>query len=92
MFIHLGGDFIIRSKEIIAILNQDVQEMSTMTKAFLKQEESQKKRVVISSEFIKSIVVTDDSIFYSPVSSITLNRRAQATSELEHQLDKNQEV
>lgn len=45
MFIHLGGDVIIRSKEIIAILNHDVQELSTITSAYLEQEEKQKKRV-----------------------------------------------
>ncbi len=42
MFIHLGGDVIIRSKEIIAILNHDVQELSTITSAYLEQEEKQK--------------------------------------------------
>ncbi|WP_088104613.1 extracellular matrix regulator RemB [Halalkalibacter urbisdiaboli] len=92
MFIHLGGDIIIRSKEIITILNHDVQEMSSVTKGFLKQEEKKKKNVTISADFIKSIVITDEAIYYSPVSSVTLNRRAQVVSDFESQLDKEQET
>ncbi|GAE34403.1 extracellular matrix regulator RemB [Halalkalibacter akibai] len=83
MFIHLGGDFIIRSKDIIAILNWDVHEQSTITGLYLKAEAKRKKKIIISEEYIKSIVVTDEEIYYSPVSSLTLNRRAQGLALLD---------
>ncbi|GAE26195.1 hypothetical protein JCM9140_2232 [Halalkalibacter wakoensis JCM 9140] len=80
MFIHLGGDIIIRAKDIIAIINSDSHEQSSITSTYLKEEEKKKKKVVISSDYTKSIVLTDDEIYYSPVSSLTLNRRAQGKS------------
>ncbi|ADC49653.1 hypothetical protein BpOF4_07975 [Alkalihalophilus pseudofirmus OF4] len=86
MFIHLGGDVIIRSKEIIAILDRDVGDMSVITKDYLKSEKERKKCTVISQDFTKSIVITDEVVYLSPVSSLTLNKRAQAVSELELQL------
>lgn len=92
MFIHLGGDVIIRSKDIIAILNRDVQERASVTNTYLQAEEQRKTKTVISADYIKSIVVTNDDIYYSPVSSLTLNRRAQGKSIMEHPLEKEGEV
>ncbi|MBP3952595.1 extracellular matrix regulator RemB [Bacillus suaedae] len=82
MFIHLGGDVIIRSKDIIAILNYDSKEQS-VTADFLKHEGKTKKINTISADYIKSIVLTNDEIYYSPVSSLTLNRRAHNKVELQ---------
>lgn len=87
MFIHLGGDIMIRSKEIIAILNHDAKEQA-ITAEFLKEEEKNKPTTVISTDYIKSIVLTNKEIYYSPVSSLTLNRRAQGQMEI--QLDKDE--
>ncbi|WP_100374339.1 extracellular matrix regulator RemB [Bacillus sp. FJAT-45037] len=83
MFIHLGGDIIIRSKEIIAILDRDVEDMSMVTKTYLEKENELKRCTVISEDYIKSIVITDEAIYFSPVSSLTLNKRAQAVSEID---------
>ena len=91
LFIHLGGDVIIRSKDIITILNRDAQELSSVTNLFLKAEEKRKAKKVISADYIKSIVVTNDEIYYSPVSSLTLNRRAQGRSLTEQSLDKEED-
>ncbi|MFA9458366.1 extracellular matrix regulator RemB [Halalkalibacter sp. AB-rgal2] len=85
MFIHLGGDIMVRSKEIIAILNHDAKEQA-ITADFLKREQKSKQTTIISSDYIKSIVLTNKEIYYSPVSSLTLNRRAQGHMEI--QLDK----
>ncbi|NEU32663.1 DUF370 domain-containing protein [bacterium LRH843] len=92
MFIHLGGDVIIRSKDIIAILNRDIKEVSPTTKHFLKAEEKRKKKTVISTEDSKSIVLTNDEIFYSPISALTLNRRALGKSILEQSVELEGEV
>ncbi|MFC0561296.1 extracellular matrix regulator RemB [Halalkalibacter alkalisediminis] len=92
MFIHLGGDVIIRSKEIIAILNWEVQEQSPITGVYLKEEEKRKKKIVISEDYIKSIVLTDDEIYYSPVSSLTLNRRAQGLALLDMNVEIEDEI
>jgi hypothetical protein len=92
LFIHLGGDVIIRSKDIIAILNWDVQEQSQVTNSYLKEEERRKKKTVISEDYIKSIVLTNDEIYYSPVSSLTLNRRAQGVALLDLNIENEAEA
>ncbi|WP_017725791.1 extracellular matrix regulator RemB [Halalkalibacterium ligniniphilum] len=84
MFIHLGGDTVIRSKDVIAILNSDMKDSSGITKHFLEQHEKGRQIINISSDLMKSIVVTQTKIYYSPISSVTLKRRAQAVSELEN--------
>lgn len=91
MFIHLGGEVIIRSKDIIAILNWDVQEQSQITGLYLKEEEKRKKKIIISEDYTKSIVLTDDEIYYSPVSSLTLNRRAQGLALLDMNIENEDE-
>jgi hypothetical protein len=92
VFIHLGGDVIIRSKDIIAILNCDAREHSSITDTYLKEEEKRKKKMVISADYIKSIVLTNDEIYYSPVSSLTLNRRAQGKAIIDLHLEKEDAV
>lgn len=89
LFIHLGGEIIIRSKDIIAILNREVHEVSPETESFLQAEEKRKKKTVISDsdEYIKSIIVTNNEIFYSPVSTVTITRRALGKSIVEQSLD-----
>ncbi|GAF66335.1 extracellular matrix regulator RemB [Alkalihalobacillus trypoxylicola] len=87
MFIHLGGDMVVRAREIIAILSRDVQELSAVTSAYLEQEELRKSVVTISEDFIKSIVITDRTIYYSPVSSNTLKRRASMNVDLDLQIE-----
>lgn len=81
MFIHLGGDTVIRSKDVIAILDRQVKETSEITDQFLKHYEKTLMIEEISKDINKSIVITSDKIFYSPISSGTLKRRAVFVSE-----------
>lgn len=84
LFIHLGGDTVIRSKDVIVILNSDMKESSKITKEFLKEQRKDRSAIIeISKEIIKSIVVTKENIYLSPISSVTLKRRAQAVSDLD---------
>ncbi len=92
LFIHVGGDIILRTKDIIAILNQDIREQASVTTQFLKAEERRKKKTVISADYIKSIIVTNHEIFYSPVSTLTLNKRALGKAMIDQSLDREEEV
>ncbi|SFP90420.1 extracellular matrix regulator RemB [Salibacterium halotolerans] len=80
MFIHLGGDTVIRSKDVITIVDQDTHDSSSITQQFLssRKEEDVER---ISAEQTKSVVVTTEKIYLSPISTLTLKRRAQAISE-----------
>ena len=77
MFIHLGGEKIIRSSELIAIFDITIEESSKTSKAFLEQAAKENRMETISGEEPKSLVVTRDKIYYSPISSATLKKRAR---------------
>ncbi|WP_209125228.1 extracellular matrix regulator RemB [Alkalihalobacillus sp. BA299] len=87
MFIHLGGDTVIRSKDVVAILNSDMKESSGITKEFINAHYKANYVIQISEEITKSIVITKEKVYYSPISSVTLKRRAQVVSELESYAD-----
>ena len=76
MFIHLGGEKIIRSGELIAIFDLSVERNSKVSKQFVQQAKKKQLIEVIGEEESKSLVVTKDKVYYSPVSTSTLKKRA----------------
>lgn len=76
MFIHLGGDKIIRAAELIAIFDLSVERNSKITKQFTSYAIKEKRVETIGEEESKSLVVTVDKVYYSPISSSTLKKRA----------------
>ncbi|WP_018923297.1 extracellular matrix regulator RemB [Salsuginibacillus kocurii] len=90
MFIHLGGDEVIRSKDVIAILDYDSNEADGITVEFL-QAKSKQDVIIISEDLTKSVVVTESYVYYSPISSLTLKRRAQVISEFEDYTENEEE-
>lgn len=87
MFIHLGGDTVISLKDIIVILNFDLESDSEITQEFLTTCQSKLQIVPISDEAPKTVVVTEDKVYYSPISSITLKRRATLPPVLDHGME-----
>lgn len=83
MFVHLGGDTIIRSKDVIAILDHQAKETSEITEGFLQFYEQEKGVEQISKDITKSIVITASKIYFSPISSTTLKRRTLFVSDSE---------
>lgn len=76
MYIHLGNNYIISSKKIITILNleppvaediQDIMEIARSEKSLISISEKGKE---------KSLIVCDDQVYLSPISSTTLYKRA----------------
>ena len=76
MFIHLGGDKIIRSSELIAIFDLSIEENSKISKKFVHEAARENKVEVIGEEESKSMVVTMDKVYYSPISTSTLKMRS----------------
>ena len=80
MILHLGGDAVIRMKDVIAIIDIDTIENSQINKEFLRiaKEEDFVKR--ISKDEPKSIILAEvnkkAAVFMSPISSITLLKRS----------------
>lgn len=83
MFIHIGGDTVVSTKEVISILDHQSVKTSKITKRFIEDEKKIKRVVDSSAEETKSYVITRDAIYCSPISSLTLKRRAQFVSSLE---------
>lgn len=74
MYIHIGEDLNIRTKDIIAILDQDSVNSSELFLEFLNCH--QKKVINISKKIFKSVIITSDYIYLSPIASGTLRKRS----------------
>jgi len=76
VFIHIGGDTMVRTSDIVGIFDIEVKN-SPNTAKFV--ELARKKETVKMAEVgaIKSFIVTDQKFYFSPISSLTLKRRAQ---------------
>lgn len=80
MFIHLGNNFIISSRDIIAILNLNTN-LSEDIVDIMDLARSEKKLVNISEEGKeKSMIICPGAVYLSPISSITLYKRGAAYS------------
>ncbi|ADM67910.1 extracellular matrix regulator RemB [Paenibacillus sp. NRS-1782] len=76
MYIHLGGEKIIRSSELVAIFDISIEKSSKISKQYVNHAQQQKHIEMIGEEEAKSIVVTQNTVYYSPISSTTLKKRA----------------
>lgn len=81
MFIHIGDDNVIRSEEVIAIIDHNLISSSTINEQMLFNQRKNKKVLDLQQEEAsKSIVITKDYIYYSPLSVLTLKKRASMIS------------
>ncbi|MBP2651227.1 MAG: hypothetical protein H6Q74_2052 [Firmicutes bacterium] len=76
MFLHLGADTIVPLKDLITI-NDIKNGQSVINDDFLKIMQEEHLIVDISAGNAKSFVVTDQKVYLSPISSLTLKKRAQ---------------
>ena len=82
MYLHLGHKTIISTDEIIGIFDLDTATVSKRTRDFLSKNEKQNNIVNVSYEIPLSFIVCEDKekntkIYFSPVSSLTLNKRTE---------------
>ena len=81
MFLHLGGDIVIKLKDVITIMDLETTTISKITKEFLKTAEEEGFIVNISDDIPKSFIITEvdkkSKIYLSPISSVTLYKRAK---------------
>ncbi|HBQ28653.1 MAG TPA: DUF370 domain-containing protein [Desulfotomaculum sp.] len=75
MFLHLGGDVMVRNKDIIMILDEEI-ETSILTREFFKNMQGEGVVQVINSKNKrKSFIVAEREVFVSPISCQTLRKR-----------------
>ncbi|MNZ96117.1 hypothetical protein D3C78_1152980 [compost metagenome] len=75
MYIHLGGEKVIQSSELVAIFDISIEKSSKISKQFVSHAIKDKNVLRISEEEAKSIVVTKSMVYYSPISSATLKKK-----------------
>ena len=75
MFIHIGSDQIIRAADLIGIFDMSLKETSKLIRHYLQHEEKKNRIIVIGDEESKSFVVTRTKIYFSPISTKTLQKR-----------------
>ncbi|PLT33221.1 extracellular matrix regulator RemB [Bacillus sp. V5-8f] len=74
MYLHIGEDILVKTDDVIAILDKQLLQSSPIMQEFL--EKKQEVTVNLAKGSIKSIVVTEKNIYYSPLASGTLKKRS----------------
>ncbi|MEA4900249.1 extracellular matrix regulator RemB [Desulfitobacterium sp.] len=82
MFLHLGGDILVSQKKVIAILNLETAINNISSENFLKQIRKNENIYSISeSGKEKSLIITTEGNYLSPISSTTLLKRSLSIEE-----------
>ena len=81
MYLHLGGQTVVREKDIVAILDLETTSVRKKTKEFLKINEKMGLMENISEDIPKSYVICNENgntkIYISQISSATLLKRTE---------------
>lgn len=80
MYLHLGADTVVRTADVLAILDMDNATISKITKEYLNHAQKQNRVVNVTEDIPKSFVVAahggKTTIYLSQISPATLKRRA----------------
>ncbi len=77
MYIYLGGDIAISTKDIIGIFDMDTSTVNKATRDYLSKAEKDKKVVYVNYELPKSFIVCRDKIYVCPLNTATLLKRCK---------------
>lgn len=77
MYIYLGGDIAISTKDIIGIFDMDTSTVNKATRNYLSKAEKDKKVVYVNYELPKSFIVCKDKIYVCPLNTATLLKRCK---------------
>lgn len=82
MYIHIGEEVLVKTKDIIAILDKDSVHSSDYIQEFLQQNENNTEN--LSKNSFKSIVITSGKVYLSPLASTTLKKRSMQLYVIDH--------
>ena len=77
MYLHLGSDTVINTKDILGIFDMDTSTVNKATRDYLSYAEKNKKVIYVNYELPKSFVVCNDKIYVCPLNTITLQKRCR---------------
>lgn len=80
MFLHIGGDYVVSMKDVVAIVDMEKSTISQDTRNFLKISDEEGFIInVVEDEMPKSFIITQEKhqskIYLSPISTSTLYKR-----------------
>lgn len=81
MLIHIGGETVVNSMDVVIIMDYQTAHSKRNVKFF--EEHHVKNINSIRPDEIKSYIITKDSIYASSISSSTLNRRSNIWHNIE---------
>lgn len=77
MYLHLGGDILIKKDKVVAIIDLEAAAESKINEKFLDNMKNNKTINYISEPGKeKTLIITTQEYFLSPISSITLFKRS----------------
>ena len=77
MYLHIGEDVLVKDCEIIGIFDMDTSTVNKATRDYLKKAEADRRVIYVNYDLPKCFVVTDKSVYVSPINTGTLNKRAK---------------
>lgn len=77
MFIYLGDDHVVKGDEIIAILDYQLTDSSPELSRMIQTKQN---KVKSSKKVVKSIVITEQTIYFSSLSTATLKKKTNMFS------------
>lgn len=78
MYLHIGGDFLLRSEDIIGIFDIENTSISKITREFLKESQKKKKVITTSYDLPRSYILDkEERLYISPISPATLLKRIE---------------
>lgn len=81
MYLHLGNDIVVKTRDIIGIFDLDKSTIKKITRDYLKNSEQKKEVINVSTELPKSFIVCKrdrkNTVYISPISSGTLLKRTE---------------
>lgn len=77
MYLYLGGDTVINTKNIIGIFDMDTSTVNKATRDYLSMAEKEKRVIYVNYELPKSFIVCEDKIYVCPLNTATLLKRSR---------------
>lgn len=86
MYLHLGGDVLIKKEDIVAIIDLEMTKSSQNNRLFLSKMKNHHKNINYISEpgREKTLIITTNNLYFSPISTVTLFKRSAFDIVKEH--------
>ena len=77
MYIYLGGDTAISTRDIVGVFDMDTSTVNKATRDYLTKAEKEKRVIYVNYELPKSFIVCRDKIYVCPLNTATILKRCK---------------